>query len=509
MNIETPIPRNIPGYLERFITFFLRIPISLQTKILVSFFTVIILLSAMNGLLALELMNFNRKYDAIITNITTANSINGYIKPAIDREMWDIVAGKKSFAEGQQYQIIDEVNRQLQAMMSTTSSDKSRIKLEVIRRTMDTLTQYVDKLGSQMERGSRVAENEKVLNDIRGVSAVVESTTQDYMIFEVNQAKAEYIQNKERFSRLGILYLILLPCVVGFSVAATWLISASIYTPIKKLHDITTTITRTDLQALITDHNVDEITELGLSFNIMIGKIRQLLDAKMKEQESLKKAEMKALQAQINPHFLYNTLDTILWMAQDQKTDKVIEIVQALSNFFRIGLSKGQDWIPIEQEIEHVRCYLAIQKMRYHDILNYQFEIDPEILSGTILKLTLQPLVENAIYHGIKGKRNGGTITLRAYQAEKDQVLLEIIDDGVGLTPYRLGKIQEALKNGTSDISFSETGFGLENVHRRIQLYYGEQYGLTIESTYREGTRVVVKIPLLRETPSSLEEVSV
>ena len=211
-----------------------------------------------------------------------------------------------------------------------------------------------------------------------------------------------------------LLYLILLPCVMAFSFAAAWIISASIYIPIKKLHDVTTTITSNDLQALVTSHNVDEITELGMSFNIMIGKIRQLLESKMKEQENLKKAELKALQAQINPHFLYNTLDTIVWMAQANKTEQVIDIVQALSNFFRIALSKGQDWITIEQEIEHVRCYLTIQKLRYHDILDYKIEVDEDILSGTILKLTLQPLVENALYHGIKNKRNGGTITVRA-----------------------------------------------------------------------------------------------
>ena len=132
-------------------------------------------------------------------------------------------------------------------------------------------------------------------------------------------------------------------------------------------------------------------------------------------------------------------------MAQANKIDQVIDIVQALSNFFRIALSKGQDWITIDQEIEHVRCYLTIQKLRYHDILDYQIEVDEDILSGTILKLTLQPLVENALYHGIKNKRSGGTITVRARREGTDQVRLEIIDNGVGFTPYRLSRIQASL----------------------------------------------------------------
>jgi two-component system sensor histidine kinase YesM len=335
----------------------------------------------------------------------------------------------------------------------------------------------------------------------------VEDSTQEYVLFEVNQAEVEYKENKSRFTQLVILYLILLPCLVAFSFGAAWVISASIAIPIKKLHDVTTTITRNDLQALVTGHNRDEITELGMSFNIMIGRIRELLDSKIKEQETLQKAELKALQAQINPHFLYNTLDTIVWMAQANKIDQVVDIVQALSNFFRIALSKGQDWITIDQEIEHVRCYLTIQKLRYHDILEFKMDVSEEILKGTILKLTLQPLVENALYHGIKNKRGGGTITVRARKAGAEMVRLEIIDDGVGFTPYKLSKIQESLNNETGEIIFSEdSGFGLENVHRRIQLYYGKQYGLRVESKYQEGTRVTVTIPLMVNTEMTGKE---
>jgi two-component system, sensor histidine kinase YesM len=506
MNFDITANERIPAYMEKFIVFFSSIRMSLRSKIMISFFTVIILLSATNAVLVLEVMRFNRKYDAIITNITTANSINGYIKPAIDTEMWNIVAGKKEFKDGSQYQIIDEVNNQIETMMTNVSSEKSRIKLEVIRRTLNSLTRYVDKMGLQMAQGSLVDENEKVLKDIRSVSDVVAATTQEYMLFEVNRAEQEYQENKTRFTQLVILYLILLPCVLAFSFAAAWIISASIYIPIKKLHDVTTTITRNDLEALVTSHNVDEITELGMSFNIMIGKIREMLESKIKEQETLKKAELKALQAQINPHFLYNTLDTIVWMAQANKIDQIIDIVQALSNFFRISLSKGRDWITISQEIEHIRCYLTIQKLRYHDILDYKIEVDEAILSGTILKLTLQPLVENALYHGIKNKRSGGTIIVRAKCAGPDQVMLEIIDDGVGFTPYRLGRILASLADDSAIIPYSDSGFGLENVHKRIQLYYGKQYGLTVQSKYLEGTRVMVTIPLQVNTEPQPEE---
>jgi two-component system sensor histidine kinase YesM len=297
-----------------------------------------------------------------------------------------------------------------------------------------------------------------------------------------------------------VLYLILLPGTIGFSVLASWLISASVYSPIKKLHDVTTAITKNDLRALVTSKNVNEITELGISFNIMIGRIRELLDSQVREHENLQKAELKALQAQINPHFLYNTLDAIVWMAETNKTDQVIEIVRTLSRFFRIALSKGKDWISLQEEIEHVRSYLHIQKIRYQDILEYEIDVDEGILDGTILKLTLQPLAENALYHGIKNKRNGGTIWVRARRKEQDQVLIEVQDNGVGFTPYKLARIQELLDDESYEISQEGEGFGLANVNKRIKLYYGSQYGLSVESQYQRGTRVTVTIPLENST---------
>jgi two-component system sensor histidine kinase YesM len=481
------------------INYFAGIHLSIRTKILLSFLVVIFLMSLINAILIVQALKFNRQFDAIITNIITANSINGYINPAIDSEMWNVVAGKTEFEEGQQYEIIDDANTKIRWMMDNAASDKSRIKLEVIRRTMDTLTHYVDLMGEQIEQGSRVSQNEQVLDNIRGVSDLVDDLIQEYILFEVNQAEQNYEETQRNFTRWAITYMVLLLCVIGFSGVAAWIISESIYVPIKKLHDVTTTITEQDLQVLVTSDNVDEVTELGMSFNIMIGKIRELLDSKIKEQENLKKAEFRTLQAQINPHFLYNTLDTIIWMAESKKTDQVIEIVRALSKFFRITLSKGKDWITIREEVERTESYLVIQKMRYRDILDYRIEVDEDILDGTILKLTLQPLVENALYHGIKSKRGGGTIIVRAQRMNGDQALLEVEDDGVGFTSYKLGQVQSKMNDDTGEIKLKETGFGLENVNKRIKLYYGKEYGLAIKSEYQAGTQVKLAIPLKRD----------
>jgi two-component system sensor histidine kinase YesM len=467
---------------------------SIRIKILLSLGIVILMLGMTNAVLMWQMMDYSRRYDAIINNIMTANSINGYIKPAIDTEMWNIVAGKTEFVAGRQYDIIADVDDKLRWMSQHAASDESEIKVEIIKRTMRTLTHYVDMMGSQMAQGSRVAENEAVLENIRGVSEVVEEVVQDYVLFEVNQAARQYQIMHDGLERWEVFYVVLLVTAIGFSFAAAWAISRSIYIPIKRLHDVTTTLTKDDLQVLVTRENADEITELGISFNIMIGKIRELLAAKMKEQESLKKAELRALQAQINPHFLYNTLDTIIWMAEAQQTDQVVQLVSALSNFFRISLSKGRDWITIGEEIERTRSYLTIQKMRYRDILDYRIEVDEAVLDNTILKLILQPLVENALYHGIKNKRSGGVIHVRARQRGDGQIVLEVEDNGVGFTPERLAHVQAQINDDTSEIRL-ESGFGIDNVNKRVQLYYGRQYGLSIESERHAGTRVTLVIP--------------
>ncbi len=496
--LDRSLPRRVVGLVDLFAA----LNLSIRSKILLSLCIVIFLMGTTNAVFMAQMLNYSRQYDAIITNITAANGISGNIKPDIDTEMWKIVAGKIEFKDGRQYDIINSVNTQVRGMMANTDSDRAKVKLDVILRTMQTLTQQVDVMGQQIENNSTADQNEQVLENIRFASGVVRDMVQDYTLFEVDRTEHQYQQMREGFAQWQISYVLLMAGTVGFSVLAAWSISRSIYGPIKKLHDVTTTITKNDLQALVTGDNVDEITELGMSFNIMIGRIRDLLDAKIKEQAELKKAELRALQAQINPHFLYNTLDTIIWMAESKKTEQVVEIVRALSSFFRISLSKGRDWITIREEVARTNSYLTIQKMRYSDIMDYRIETSDDVGEFTILKLILQPLVENAIYHGIKNKRQGGTIVVRAKRKSQDQVLFEVEDDGIGFTPEQLARVQAQLDDDSGDIRI-ESGFGIDNVNKRIKLYYGKQYGLSIKSEYQTGTCVALVVPATKDDAAS------
>jgi len=479
--------------------------LSIRAKILASLAIVIFLMGATNVVSMLQVLSYSRQYDAIITNITTANSISGSLKTEIDNEMWKIVSGKVKFSEGKQYEILDGAKTKVRQMMENTDSHRAQIKLELVLRTLQTLREYVDQMGNAIAQNSTATENEAILDNMRFATSVMEEVIQNYVLYEVNRTDGQYQTMREGFARWQVFSVILIFSAVAFSVVAAWGLSKSIYTPIKKLHDVTTTITKNDLRALMTSDNVDEITELGMSFNIMIGKIKELLDSKMKEQENLKKAELRALQAQINPHFLYNTLDTIIWMAESKQTDEVVTIVTALSSFFRTSLSKGMDWITIGEEMERIRSYLTIQKMRYRDILDFRIEVDEDVSENTILKLVLQPLVENALYHGIKNKREGGTIVVRASRKGGDEVQLDVDDNGIGFTSEKLAQLRAELNDDSGDIKL-ESGFGIGNVNKRIRLYYGKPYGLSIQSTYTTGTRVTLVIPAKRETAHQDQE---
>lgn len=255
------------------------------------------------------------------------------------------------------------------------------------------------------------------------------------------------------------------------------------------------------LEAKVKPEGSDEIADLGQSFNIMVEKIKELLEQSLQEQQQLQKAELRTLQAQINPHFLYNTLDSIVWMAEAGKNDGVIRIVKALSDFFRLSLNKGRDWVQIRSELAHAQSYLIIQQMRYRDILEYRIEVDEELQDFPILNMTLQPLIENALYHGIKNKRGKGIISIGGY-ADGSSVVLTVTDNGIGIPGERLEllraqMVQPIQSEGTDT---AQSGFGLQNVHQRLQLYFGDKYGIRIDSTEGIGTQIMVYIPKNRGT---------
>ncbi|OXM87221.1 sensor histidine kinase [Paenibacillus rigui] len=306
----------------------------------------------------------------------------------------------------------------------------------------------------------------------------------------------EIVEEANAIRQLIIISVVL--CIV-FTIGLYYYVSNRLTRPVKFLKTKMQLAASGDLEAKVIPEGRDEIAELGNSFNIMLKKIRALLEQSIREQEEIKKAELRALQAQINPHFLYNTLDSIVWMAEAGKNSQVIELVQSLSRLFRISLSKGRDLIMIERELEHVHSYLIIQQMRYRDILGYEIDLNPALNPYPILKMTLQPIVENALYHGIKNKRGKGLIRISGRMENGTDIILLVEDNGIGMSPDKLGQIRRSLsRRQLPEETGNEVsgGFGLHNVQQRIKLFYGEGYGVHIDSVEKEGTTVTIRIPI-------------
>lgn len=252
-----------------------------------------------------------------------------------------------------------------------------------------------------------------------------------------------------------------------------------------------------DLNTVVRVRTDDEIGQLGRSFNQMLARIRGLIKQSLAEQKKLRQTEMRALQEQIKPHFIYNTLEVIIGLLETNKNEDVINMVEALGAFFRVSLSHGQELICIRQEVEHIRNYLYIQKFRHGDKYDYRIEVEEEILQRKTIKLVLQPLVENAIYHGVRDLENSaGLITVKGYAVE-EVICFEVIDNGKGIPAELVEEINGYLEGG--DFPDQEKhGFGLRNVNERIVLAFGNEYGLRITSELGKGTKAFLRLPLLQ-----------
>jgi len=329
---------------------------------------------------------------------------------------------------------------------------------------------------------------------IRGQDYQIVSLSSDYTqwktvgVFPLNEIM-------RRVGTIRTYSLIIAGVTVLVALVVALFFTSGIARPVIELRTLMKEAEEGNLAVRFEGRQEDEIGFLGKSFNTMIEEVQKLIDMVYHEQQSKREAELKILQEQIKPHFLYNTLDTIQWMAQEHGAEDIVEVVGALTRLFRIGLSRGKEMIPLSEELEHVRSYLIIQKARYEGKFDFSVRTEDEALSCMVLKLTLQPLVENAIYHGVKERRGHGTIQVEAIRQDR-MLLMRVRDDGVGMSPEKLAQVRAVLSaahphgNGSS-------GYGIHNVHERIQLSFGSRYGLRFESAPGRGTLVEVLHPLV------------
>ena len=441
-----------------------------------------------------------KQYDDIITNVSNANRINQIAKTDVPNWLWEIVCGKKSFDENPPYKMINTIFDGIAEMQAHTKSPDNKQKLEVAFRACTTLDNNIKMLEKQMQGGSSVTANETSLDEIRTITALFSDIMQDFILSEIESANETNDSIKHSSITLTILQITIIIFSLAVSINGYITVLRSIGRPLSDMKELSTQIAGGNLAARTKVPDVDELIPLANNMNLMAEQINVLIQKNIEEQQNIQKAEMKALQAQITPHFLYNTFDTIIWLAEEEKTDEVVKITKAFSEFLRISLSRGHEWITIAQELDHIKNYLTIQKIRYADILNYEIEADEEILNYKIIKLVLQPLVENAIYHGIKNKRGRGhlKVSVNFTDEKKSSILFTVTDDGAGFTEERLAQVNKELENANLDSEKLSSVYGLYNVNKKLKLYYGkETEGLVIKSEHNKGSSISFVIPCI------------
>ena len=452
-----------------------------------------------------SMASYSNTYDEIVSNMTVANNYNLNFKEEMDESLYKLVVGyvtldtietDKSLKNP--YTLIDELRSEFTRLTAITTESESKLWLESLLRNIDTLEKRVDDIVDSISAGGRYNENiEKLDNNIYILTELIQDDIQYYIYYQTRYMDKVTDTLQDQIRRFMVVCSVLIGVLIIVVAVSAVMIVSGIIQPISQLNQATEKIAQGDFNARAQADSEDEVAELAVSFNKMAGSMQSLIDKVKEDERKMRKADLRLLQEQIQPHFLYNTLDTIVWLIESNEPDEAVTMVVTLSDFFREILSKGKEFISIKEEEKHISSYLQIQEMRYRDILEYDIQLDRVIYKYQILKLTLQPVVENALYHGIKYKRAKGCIHIHG-ENEGDIIRLTVRDDGVGMDEEELEQLRQQIEKPCQE---TEKGFGLANVNERIHMYFGPEYGMKIQSQKGKGTTVEIVIPAILEAP--------
>lgn len=445
------------------------------------------------------LHSYSNAYDTIVSNMTVANNYNLNFKEEMDESLYKLVVGAVSFEtigdDGSlqdPYVLIGELRSEFANLMRITTDGESRSWLQILMRNVDTLEDRVDDIKANLGTENSYDMNIEMLdNNIYIMTELVQDDIQYYIYYQTKSIEHLTEQLNDRVHTFTVFCAILLAILMLIIIVLTLMIVTGIIKPIQELSEVTQRVAQGDFSARAQVETADEVEVLADSVNIMTESIEGFVSKIKEDERKMRRADLRLLQEQINPHFLYNTLDTIVWLIEGNDSDKAVNMVMSLSEFFRLVLSKGKEYITIQEEEMHIKSYLEIQQVRYRDILEYEISIAPEIYQYKILKLTLQPLVENSLYHGIKYKRAKGRIVVTG-ALEEGRLHFKVEDNGVGMEPEELSSLQSEILKPCKDTG---KGFGLANVNERIRMNFGAEYGMTIRSEAGMGTCVEIVIP--------------
>lgn len=435
--------------------------------------------------------HYTNMYNELSNNLAVSSEYNANYKNSnsdmsfkdeVDMDIYYVSIGRK----GKDGLPVDQVNK---AIATVEELKKTSYKKESLS-SLKNLSAYLENLKKRMNQLVEIKNyndrQEFMTNNTEILTTLFEKEMQNYIYQEATQLVEveSRIAERVRLTLLCMCGVIIITIIV--LLRRSFRFTYSITKPVSEiLYNIKKVGKGEYRQVTAVSADSMEIQELDEGTRKMAGKIQGLMENVKKEQEAQRLTELQLIQAQVNPHFLYNTLDTIVWLVEGGMEQDAVDMITSLSVFFRTSLSQGNDIITLAEEERHTLSYLEIQQSRYRDILEFEIRIPKGLEDVLIPKLTLQPLAENALYHGIKNKRGKGKILIEGFDLG-DDMMLRVLDNGQGMTPERLHEIQEAIRTG------KRAGFGLAAVSERIALYYGSGYGLKVSSSEGEGTQIDV-----------------
>ena len=468
--------------------------ISSEVRHSVRTIAVLLALPVVIGLIVMIL--YSSRYQAMIGRMDAAAELKPALETTLAEDLFSVAAGRTSFDRSDVMRTIRRIDNTLDQLSGQTAGN-GHLQLTVARRTMDTMEQYVLQVRDGMEARKPVEEMEQTVDEVRDVGRLIANMLDTFIEEEIANATAASRTLHQWMWVAGGAEVLLLIYALLYSRFKTDRMTSSIRNALSSMENTVRRIAEGRFGDRVSGVDIEELEELGDQINEMANQLETLMQETRQKSDHLAKAELRTMQAQINPHFLYNTLDTIVWQAESGKADEVVRLTRSLSDFFRISLSSGADWIPVPQELKHVSAYLSIQKTRYRDILDYEVDDCEELRNVFMPKLLLQPLVENALYHGIKTKRGGGRIEVHV-KVGRGIVTFQVKDNGKGMTKEELENAQALLQEDNPTVRKAmepgHSGFGLRNVDMRIRLFYQKQKGLNIRSD-ESGTEVSFTIP--------------
>lgn len=428
---------------------------------------------------------YTGQYNKLSENLAVSSEFNLRFKDDLDLEMYYIAIGSKESSNLED--VLEQVEdaQEIMQKLRRNTYNNNGVK------SLNSLDSYLENLRQRMLQLVEIKEYDKRMefmdSNIRIITGLIMQEMQNYIY---NESMYLVQVEKSLTHRVKLLIsgmAVLLIATLGILMRRSFRLTDGIIQPVNIMLDKVKKVGRGKFDMIPIEAEIEEIEELDEGINKMARKISALLENVRQEREMQHLTELQLIQAQVNPHFLYNTLDTIVWLIEGGMTDDAVEMISSLSIFFRTSLSKGNDIIPLSEEERHTLSYLEIQQYRYRDILEFEINIPKELSGIPVPKLSIQPLAENALYHGIKNRRGKGKILIEGRE-EEDALVLTVSDNGQGMTPERLHEVQEAIRTG------ERAGFGLAAVAERIALYYGPGYGMKIFSEEGKGTTVEIRL---------------